>query len=79
MTRRSGYTHPVIARAVPIAARPALAAALDRRRNSALCEGIAAMEIFLAADDGTLLTVDRNRVARLSDPSTVAGAIWWRS
>lgn len=62
------------ARAVPIEARPAFAAALDRHRNSALCEGIAAMELFAAAD-GSLLAVDRNRVARLSDPSTVVGAI----
>jgi ribosomal protein S18 acetylase RimI-like enzyme len=53
--------------------RAALAATLDRRRNSALCEAIDRNAIY-ATPDGTVLSIDANHVARLSDPSTIEGA-----
>jgi GNAT superfamily N-acetyltransferase len=58
---------------VPPHARAALAATLDRRRNSALCEAIDRNAIY--ASHGTVLSIDAAHVARLSDPSTIEDAI----
>jgi len=51
--------------------RRMLAATLDRDRNSAICEAIlagAALALH-AAEDGTVVAIDPNGVARLSDPA----------
>lgn len=51
--------------------RRLLAATLDRDRNSAICEAILAGEALAlhATDDGSVLAIDPNGVARLSDPA----------
>jgi ribosomal protein S18 acetylase RimI-like enzyme len=61
-----------LARAIAIADRRALGATLDHDRNSALCEAIlqgAQLEVY-ATSDGSVLSLDPNGIARLSDPAT---------
>ena len=61
---------------IAVADRRAFAAALDRDRNSAVCEAILAgapLELY-ATDDGSVLAIEPRGVARLSDPTSLDGA-----